>query len=131
METLKQKILEHIADLLDEPTFELDMRLADCIDPLPSDKSELHIMMTDVAFKVLCNYFGKQDNTQQYAIHSVINWVACSDRMPKHNNRLITWDGQFVQEGHYTFSGGKIIVPSFTHHKEVTHWAELPKPPCL
>ena len=80
METLKQRILEHIADLLDEPTFELDMRLADCIDPLPSDKSELHLMMTDVAFKVLCNYFGKQDNTQQYAIHSVVSSdFRCSD----------------------------------------------------
>lgn len=72
METLKQRILEHIADLLDEPTFESDMMLADCIDPLPSDKSELHLMMAEASFKVLCNYFGKQDNTEQYTIHSVV-----------------------------------------------------------
>ena len=65
MQDLKQRILEHIADLLDEPTFELDMRLRDCIDPLPSDKSKLHLLMTDAAFKVFCNYFGKQDNTEQ------------------------------------------------------------------
>ena len=72
METLKQRIMEHIADLLDEPTFDLDMRLADCIDPLPSDKSELHLIMAEASFKVLCNYFNKQDNTEQYTIHSVV-----------------------------------------------------------
>lgn len=28
--------------------------------------------MTDAAFKVFCNYFGKQDNTEQYTIHGVV-----------------------------------------------------------
>ena len=83
METLKQRILEHMADLLDEPTFELDMRLADCIDPLPSDKSELHLMMAEASFKVLCNYFNKHDNTKQYTIHSVSKSFVCDEEDKK------------------------------------------------
>lgn len=79
MEALKQRILEHIADLLDEPTFELDMRLADCIDPLPSDKSELHLLMTDAAFKAFCTYFNKQDNTEQCIINGVGKPFYCYD----------------------------------------------------
>jgi len=78
MEALKQRILEHIADLLDEPTFELDMRLADCIDPLPSDKSELHLMMAEACFKVLCSYFNKQDK----------NVLLQSEQLPKTNCTL-------------------------------------------
>ena len=71
MEVLKQRVLEHIADLLDEPTFDMDMKLKGLIDPLPSDKSELHLLMTDAAFKALCTYFNKQDNTKQCAINGI------------------------------------------------------------
>ena len=72
MEALKQRILEHIADLLDEPTFDMDMRLKGLKDPLLSDKSELHLLMTDAAFKALCTYFNKQDQTKQCTINSVV-----------------------------------------------------------
>ena len=71
MEALKQRILEHIADLLDEPTFDMDMRLKGLKDPLPSDKSELHLLMTDAAFKALCTYFSKKDETKQCIIYGV------------------------------------------------------------
>ena len=71
MEALKQRLLEHIADLLDEPTFELDMRLADCIDKKPREKSELHLIMADIAFKAFCTYFNKQDNSTQWTINDV------------------------------------------------------------
>ena len=97
--------------------------------------------------KNLREYFGHNDKTQTehwaYDVFnkaykeqctipfSVIHWVACKDKMPNNTNRILTWDGQFVQEGHYTFIDRKIVVPSFKFHNEITHWAKLPEPPCV
>jgi len=57
--------------------------------------------------------------------------VAVKDEMPSNTNRILTWDGMFVQEGYFTFIEEKIIVPSFRNHNEITHWAKLPDPPCI
>lgn len=107
MEALKQRILEHIADLLDEPTFKLDMRLADCIDPLPIDKSELHLLMTDAAFKAFCTYFNKQDNTEQLCIGSVVkSFPSKEDIMSEGAKQINDWlEGNTEQEKQHYLIG--------------------------
>lgn len=89
MEALKQRILEHIADLLDEPTFDMDMRLKGLKDPLPSDKSELHLLMTDAAFKALCTYFNKQDQTEQCTINSVVGSAEWIEQLHKKTKKIM------------------------------------------
>jgi len=60
-----------------------------------------------------------------------IHWVACDKAMPDNTNRILTWDGMFVQEGYYSYISRRIEVPSFKHHDKITHWAKLPEPPCI
>lgn len=81
MENLKQQLLEHIADLLDNQEFKLDMILQDCIDPEPVNKTDLHLLMTDAAFKVFCEYFNKQDDTEQCIINDVGNTLPTSTQL--------------------------------------------------
>lgn len=71
MENLKQQLLEHIAELLNDKEFELDMILQNCKDPELPHKSNLHLLMADASFKVFCEYFNKQDKTKQCIINGV------------------------------------------------------------
>lgn len=102
METLKQRLLEHIADLLDEPTFDISMRIQDCVDPLPNDQSELHLLMADAAFKVFCNYFGKQDTTKQCAINDVVFNEAdlCDDVCKYYCTKGFTQERECLTDGY-------------------------------
>ncbi|MCM8906814.1 hypothetical protein [Tenacibaculum finnmarkense] len=58
-----------------------------------------------------------------------IQWIDCSKTMPSNTNRILTWDGMFVQEGHYSYISKSIVIPSFKAHDEIIFWAELPNPP--
>ena len=56
-------------------------------------------------------------------------WILCKTRIPNHGNRIIVWDGMFVQEGVYRYIEKRIVVPNFKHHNEITHWREHHEPP--
>jgi hypothetical protein len=101
MENLKQKILEHIADLLQDKEFELDMIIQDCKDPEPIDKSKLHLLMADASFKVFCEYFNKQDNTEQCIINGVVK--SFMNKHAKHSHFWIE-DGE-LYESYNTIRG--------------------------
>lgn len=68
---------------------------------------------------------------QNDLLQRVIHWVACDETMPDNTNRILTWDGMFVQEGHYSHISHKIEVTIFKHYGKITHWAKLPEPPCI
>ena len=63
---------------------------------------------------------------KQLLLPRVINWVACKDKLPTSGKFYMTWDG-FRIELTYRYDNPKF----FTNEREVTHWMELPEPPCL
>jgi hypothetical protein len=70
-------------------------------------------------------------HTEQLSLGTVIYWVACKDLMPKERGAyLINWDGTVIEAEFYPdkqlWGDTEISV-----YKNVTHWAELPKPPCI
>jgi hypothetical protein len=64
-------------------------------------------------------------------------WIKCSDRMPKHQDKILMTYNDLVMEGR-CFKG-KFFHPSICAHTEgycdceeqegITHWMSLPKPP--
>lgn len=66
---------------------------------------------------------------QKDLLKQEIQWINCSKAMPSNTNRILTWDGMFVQEGYYSFSNKMFVVPSFKAHDEIIFWAKLPEPP--
>lgn len=67
-----------------------------------------------------------QDRINELTIPVVINWVACKDRLPISGKYYVTWDGHRIEKT-YRYDNPKF----FTNEREVTHWMELPEPPCL
>jgi hypothetical protein len=101
MENLKQQLLEHIAELLNNKEFELDMILQNCKDPELPHNSNLHLLMADASFKVFCEYFNKEDNTEQCIINGVVKSF-----MNKHEKHSHFWieDGE-LYESYNTIRG--------------------------
>jgi hypothetical protein len=64
-------------------------------------------------------------------IVGVMQWVVCKEDLPKkEGNYLINWDGVVLEAEFY--KEDKIwISEEGMLYKNVTHWAHLPKPPCL
>ena len=67
-----------------------------------------------------------KDVVKLFDIPVVMNWVACKYEIPISGKFYMTWDG-FRIELTYKYDNNKF----FTNEREVTHWQELPEPPCL
>ena len=65
---------------------------------------------------------------KQCDIRLVINWVDCKDKLPNDGYVLIYEKGIGVRVVHYESKKNEFWHNSFYNP---THWAELPKPPCL
>jgi hypothetical protein len=70
--------------------------------------------------------------TTQLGIGAVIGWVSVSDELPKEYKHRMSRDV-------LTIAGSKMSVKSYDYelgrwngspHITVTHWMELPSPPC-
>ena len=65
------------------------------------------------------------------AIHNVINWVAVDDELPSHQTDVITYSKEFEVRNGRCMQKSTWFVNGYSKRVDVTHWAELPKPPCL
>ena len=66
---------------------------------------------------------------KQCAIHGVIHWVAVKkEQPPNETKRYLTFkDGEMVFQNWYYVNGN-----GYWHdYLDVTHWANIPKPPCV
>ena len=73
---------------------------------------------------------SKNTETKQCTIPSVINWVACKDALPKHETDVICYCLDFeVRVGRKT--GDFWFIDGYSLPQDITHWQELPEPPCL
>ena len=72
---------------------------------------------------------------EQLALASVIHWVAVEDRLPEEHQDVMVYyysnrkskffpNLQFMKQSSY-YNG------RFECDEEVTHWGELPEPPCV
>lgn len=68
---------------------------------------------------------------KQLRLHGVINWVAVKDKLPSHQTDVITYSKEFEIRNGRCMQKGTWFVNGYSQLVEVTHWAELPKPPCL
>lgn len=67
---------------------------------------------------------------KQCAIHGVIHWVSMNDKKPsKHRGRYLIYD----EEGNMEFETWYRLIDAeyWGENTMVTHWAEIPKPPCV
>ena len=77
------------------------------------------------------------DKTAHLGISVVINWVAIDKDLPPKDTFVLAYypdgneDGKFIDTT--TYYGGKLTDTgsSVAYCFEATHWAKLPKPPCL
>jgi hypothetical protein len=71
----------------------------------------------------------KSENQQAFAIHNVSNWVAVIDKLPPNKNKkyLVIRDGEIEICKWMYRSGGKGY---WWNYLGITHWMELPEPPC-
>lgn len=74
---------------------------------------------------------NKQYHNEQLKLCNVIHWVACKDALPKHQTDVITYSKEFEVRNGRCMQGGTWFVNGYSKIVDVTHWAELPKPPCL
>ena len=66
---------------------------------------------------------------EQLRLHGVSNWVACKDALPKHETDVICYCLDFeVRVGRKT--GNYWFIDGYSLPQDITHWQELPKPPC-
>jgi len=71
----------------------------------------------------------KKEN-KKLRIGVVINWVACKDALPKHETDVICYCLDFgMRVGRKT--GDFWFIDGYSLPQDITHWKELPKPPCL
>ena len=59
------------------------------------------------------------------------NWISVKDEVPNNTNRVITWDGMFVQEASWSFITRDFKVTGFKFSNKITHWCKLPEPPSV
>ncbi len=60
-----------------------------------------------------------------------INWVDVKDKLPSHQTDVITYSKEFEIRNGRCLKKGSWFVNGYNNVVNVTHWAELPKPPCL
>ena len=68
---------------------------------------------------------------KQLALLRVSNWVACKDKLPSYyDSFLVVWQKDVLQ---LFFDPKEKIwhTHDMEEYKKVTHWMELPEPPCL
>ena len=71
-----------------------------------------------------------QQQVKLFAIPDVINWVVCKDALPKHETDVICYCLDFgVRVGRKT--GNFWFIDGYSSPQDITHWQELPEPPCL
>ena len=68
---------------------------------------------------------------EQLHIPLVINWVAVEDELPSHQTDVMTYSKEFEVRNGRCMQKGTWFVDGYSKRVDVTHWAELPKPPCL
>ena len=76
----------------------------------------------------------REELKKQLALYGVINWVACKDEIPLRRRVLMYMVKKNVKAiiiGGYTEENGWMSKGEKFTNNEITHWAELPKPPCL
>ena len=73
--------------------------------------------------------FIKRDRKKQLILNGVINWVAVNKKLPKQTGDILIYvDGLGVRNAIFNITDNSF---SFNSIYKPTHWAELPKPPCL
>lgn len=74
--------------------------------------------------------FGKKVKEKQCAIDSVIHWVSMSERTPhQHHARFLVYDEHNNLQFQTWYQ--PTDVGWWGDNPWVTHWAEIPKPPCV
>ncbi|MCP4355239.1 MAG: DUF551 domain-containing protein [Proteobacteria bacterium] len=68
---------------------------------------------------------------EQLILFGVINWVAIKDYLPTKDDDYLVCEDGFVFDAGYSKEYKGFHDHITTRYKDVTHWAELPKPPCL
>jgi len=64
------------------------------------------------------------------ALREAQRWIPVSERLPKMNIEVITWDGdEIISDRLWEPDGGKIGFSLTGAGREVTHWMPLPAPP--
>ena len=72
-----------------------------------------------------------------------MKWIKTKDKLPNNFTEVLCTDGEYVYYAQYTsknsgFNDSKFILCNgisiidpfdYYHHKIITHWTELPKPP--
>ncbi len=80
--------------------------------------------------KLLIRNIRKMEETKQCSIQNVMQWVACAEQLPSHEEIVLvyTYSGmdiyQFLDDQFYHYENG------YVQNGVVTHWMPLPKPPC-
>ena len=71
----------------------------------------------------------KTEKESECTLHSVINWVAVSNRLPEESKQVIV----YTKQGWTRTVGFSTKDNKFWHNSyyDVLYWSELPKPPCL
>jgi len=72
-------------------------------------------------------------------LQNVTNWVAVKDKLPNHDQNVLVYNLNHIALGYvqneYSHNPVKLEKREFKHCSgldwEITHWCELPKPPCL
>jgi len=87
------------------------------------DATELNnkdkILITDAIHKI---------RSKALTLTDVINWVACKEAIPKENQKVLTYNQYRIMSNSwckYTDQDDEWFKNRFTH------WAEIPKLPCL
>jgi hypothetical protein len=66
---------------------------------------------------------------KELILSGVINWVATNKKLPKQTGDILIYvDGLGVRNAIFNITDNSF---SFNSVYKPTHWAELPKPPCL
>ena len=65
-----------------------------------------------------------------------MEWISVSDRLPRKNDRCLTWDGKYMYISYYTDAGFDndhvaALIAGFDNEevKKITHWMLMPLPP--
>ena len=107
---------------------------------------EVQVDELNSAMIEICNILGNlaecesQEATNEakaaLPLHIVINWVACSDRLPEGamGSYLACLENNTVHKLEYSDLTNKwwhLAMGDIKEHNPVKYWAELPEPPCL
>ena len=93
-------------------------------------KEEQMTMYMKCSKKELCEMLIEANrHLKNLPIHVVSNWVACKDALPKQETDVICYCLDFeVRVGRKT--GDYWFIDGYSLPQDITHWKELPKPPC-